>query len=107
MVNEGKALNGAQILQAKTVDDMWKDQMPAFPDADAKQPFKRNIQPARPDLSNPVVMYVQVLDTMRPGLIDWLNRDDGMPKGWAISGDHNSRGTSHHCLTNLACSLSD
>lgn len=57
MINEGKAANGAQILQAKTVDDMWKDQMPAFPEADAKQPFKRNIATARPDLANPTPMY--------------------------------------------------
>jgi len=67
MVNEGKAANGAQILKPETVNDMWKDQMPAFPDADAKQPFKRNIMPSRPDLSNPTIM------------------DDGMPKGWCIS----------------------
>ena len=56
MVNEGKAANGAQILKPETVETMWKDQMTFFPDADAKQPFKRNIQPSRPDLSNPTIM---------------------------------------------------
>lgn len=63
MVNEGKALNGAQILKPETVDEMWKDQLTE----ETSKGLYASIPAARPDLTNPTEVA------------------PGMNKGWAIS----------------------
>lgn len=53
MVNEGKALNGAQILKPETVDEMWKDQLTE----ETNKGLYASIPAARPDLTNPTEVY--------------------------------------------------
>ena len=56
MVNEGKALNGAQILKPETVDEMWKDQLTE----ETSKGLYASIPAARPDLTNPTEVYAGV-----------------------------------------------
>lgn len=54
LINEGKGQNGVRVLEPKTVDEMFRDQLAGTP-AGKNRALERTIPAVIPQLTNPVV----------------------------------------------------